>query len=551
MKDYKILKFLDKFQKFFNKTDVDYPVMRKILQVKLTMDNRRIPTVFNNNSSKKKNPKSEEKTSNALMYGINIFMSIFISVFVAMGENYIYQMSIVTGMLIFFIMMFMISDFSSVLLDTRDKNIIAPKPVTGKTLSIAKVIHILIYVSKITISLALLPMIVGTFFHGIGFLLIYLVEVILLNLFVVIITALFYLLIIKFSSGEKLKDIINYVQIFLAIFMSVGYQFLARMFDIVDFEAVLNIKWWHYFIPPIWFAAPYEVILKGNFDANYIALSILALVIPIVAIFVYIKLTPTFEANLQKLNDNSSKSKKEEGKLFEKVAKLVCPNREERSFFKFYYKLLKNEREFKLKVYPSMGMALAFPFIMMFSFMHGESFQSIRTGRLYLFIYMCVAMLPTAIMMIKFSGNYKGAWIYKTAPLKSPTTIFKGAMKASLVRLVLPIMIVEDIIMIAVFGIRIVPDLIVVFLVAIIMSLSIFSVTKKAIPFSLPFSAVQGQGDSALVFLMMLVVLALAGGHVAISFIPLGVYGYMIIALIATIILWKNVFKIPWNKIKE
>jgi len=485
------------------------------------------------------------------MYGMNIFMSIFISVFVAMGKNYIYQMSIVAGMLMFFLMMFMVSDFSSVLLDTRDKNIIAPKPVTGKTLSVAKVIHILIYVSKITISLALLPMIVGTFFQGVGFLLIYLVEVILLNLFVVIITALFYLLIIRFSSGEKLKDIINYVQIFLVIFMSVGYQFLARMFDIVDFEAVLNIKWWHYLVPPVWFAAPYELILKGNFDINYIILSALALVVPIVSIVVYIKLTPTFEANLQKLNDNSSKSKKEEGKLFSKIANLVCPNKEEKSFFKFYYKLLKNEREFKLKVYPSIGMALAFPFIMMFSFAHGENFDSIRGGRLYLFIYMCVAMLPTVISMLRFSGNYKGAWIYKTAPIKSPTAIFKGAIKASIIRLVLPIMILEDIIMIAVFGARIIPDLIVVFLITVIMSLLIFSMSKKAIPFSLPFSAVQGQGDSAANLLMMVIVLVLAGVHVGISFIPFGVYGYMVIALIAMIILWKNVFKISWDKIQE
>jgi len=56
MKDYKTLKFLDKFQNFFRKMGVDYPVMRKILQVKLTMDNRRVPTVFSNgtNSNNKK-----------------------------------------------------------------------------------------------------------------------------------------------------------------------------------------------------------------------------------------------------------------------------------------------------------------------------------------------------------------------------------------------------------------------------------------------------------------------------------------------------------------
>ena len=50
MKDNKILKFLDLFKLVFQKMGIDYPVMRKILQVKLLLDGRRTSTVLNNSN---------------------------------------------------------------------------------------------------------------------------------------------------------------------------------------------------------------------------------------------------------------------------------------------------------------------------------------------------------------------------------------------------------------------------------------------------------------------------------------------------------------------
>jgi hypothetical protein len=46
VKDFTVLKFLDRFRTLFGKMGVDYDMMRRILQVKLIMDGRRIPTVM-------------------------------------------------------------------------------------------------------------------------------------------------------------------------------------------------------------------------------------------------------------------------------------------------------------------------------------------------------------------------------------------------------------------------------------------------------------------------------------------------------------------------
>ncbi len=74
------------------------------------------------------------------------------------GDNYLFQMSITYAMIIFMIMTSMISDFSSVLLDIRDRTILSTKPITAKTINAAKFMHILIYLTYLTIALTAIPL---------------------------------------------------------------------------------------------------------------------------------------------------------------------------------------------------------------------------------------------------------------------------------------------------------------------------------------------------------------------------------------------------------
>lgn len=252
MKDFKVLKFLDRFKGFFEKIDVDYDVMRKILQVKFIMDRRRVSTIMNNSS--KNGSESENSFNKSLLF--YALVGLIIVPVIWAKENFIFQMSFVFGILMFMITTTLISDFSSVLLDVRDKNIIFSKPVNSKTLSMAKVLHVLTYMVLITFSLSGAGLAVALYRHGILFFLMFLLEIILMDLFIVVLTALLYLLILKFFDGEKLKDIINSVQIILSITITVGYQFIGRLFDFTNIHMAFTPKWWQYFIMPIWFGAP-------------------------------------------------------------------------------------------------------------------------------------------------------------------------------------------------------------------------------------------------------------------------------------------------------
>ncbi|MDF2880536.1 MAG: rane protein [Clostridiaceae bacterium] len=549
MKDFKVLKFLDKFKKLFISIGIDYDVMRKILQIKLVMDGRRVPTVLNNSKGKRDHSNDSNDRNNFIrslwMY---LLMGLIMIPFVIMKSSFIFQMSFVFGILIFMVMTSLISDFSSVLLDIRDTSIIGTKPVNSKTLNMAKTIHVLIYMLMLTAALTVPSLIASLAAQGFLFFILYVIEIILVDMFIVVLTVLLYMIILKFFDGEMLKDIINYVQIALSITLTIGYQLIGRLFDIskITSSVVFAPRWWQYFIVPMWFGAPFELIIRESNNIYFITFSILALIIPIVSIIIYIKLMATFENNLQKLSNNSEKGSRNKNYFINKLSIVFCHDLEERTFFKFTSYMIKNEREFKLSVYPSIGFAIIFPFIFIFNNLRGSSFSTIAKTKQYFNIYFCALMLPTAVMMLKYSPKYKAAWLYKALPVKKNSSIYKGSIKAFIIRLLVPVYMFEAVIFFMIFGLTIFPHLILVLLNMLLFTVLCFKAMNK----SLPFSEMAGTAnkDSGLIFIPLMMML---GGLVFIHYqcasTSYGVYIYMTVLVLFNLLLWKKAFDVSFK----
>lgn len=538
MEDFKTLKVLDRFKGFFEKMGVNYPILRKILQAKLTMDQRRVPTIFNQSAKKKKG--KEVKDGNGFLKSLWVYalIGLFTIPFVVLGNNYMFQMSIVFGILMFMVMTSMISDFSSVLLDVRDRNILQTKPIDRKTISVAKFIHISIYLFFLTASIATIPMIVGLFKQGILFFIIAVIELIVINLLIVVITALLYIFILKFFDGEKLKDIINYVQIGLSLALMIGYQVLVRSFEFMNIDIVLHPKWWHVFIIPMWYAAPFEWFINGQTTSFFISLSILALVVPLIAFLIYLRLVPAFEKNLQKLSAQSKNKVKKRSGWREWLLSLICRTKEERAFYRFTSLMMKQERDFKLKVYPSLGFSFVIPFIFIFSTFRDASFKELSAGKSFLSIYFSMIIIPTIVMMLRYSGKYKGAWIYKTLPVKNYSTLYKGTLKSFLVKLYTPVYLLLSIVFMIIFGIRIIPDLVLVLINSCLYTMICFLSLKKAIPFSEAFETV-GQSEGWKIFLLFIPIAIFAGLHLFSMTITFGIYIMIVISFIVNFIVWR------------
>ena len=536
MSEFKSLKFLALFKRVFMKLGIDYETMQKILNIKLTMDQRRVPTIFIN--SRKKNEGNHFLKSLWIyaLYGLILIP------FILLGENYIFQMSIVFGMVMFILTTSMISDFSSVLLDVRDKNILHSKPVSERTISAAKIMHVVIYMTFVTGSFVAIPLIVSLFKHGLAFAFIFSVGLVFTMLFIVVLTALFYLAVLRFFDGERLKDIINYVQIILSVGAIVGYQVFIRSFGFVNFDMVYLFKWWHFILPPLWYGASFEVLLQHDFSNYMIGFALLAVSIPLISIYFYSRLMPSFERNLEKLLSDTRKRKKKWNGINEFWAKVTCRSTEERVFFRFAALMMKQEREFKLKVYPGLGIAFVFPFIMIFNELSHRTLADISTGKTFLFIYFCNFIIPSVVHMLKFSGNYKGSWLFKAAPIQQISSVYSGTLKAFLVKLYLPTFLVLSLAFTWIFTVRILPDLVAVLLGGIVQSLITYKlVNDETYPFSQSFEFAQNAGGAKM-FLLSLITGVFVVAHLLAGIVSYGVYVYIAVLFVATIIGWRIVF---------
>ncbi|KOS63135.1 hypothetical protein FJQ98_24965 [Lysinibacillus agricola] len=539
MKDFKILQVLDKIQFIFVKMGVDYEIMRKILHIKLTMDERKVPTIFNQASNKNK---EEQKYGYIKSLWIYVLFGLMLIPFMGFGQNYLFQMSIAYAMIIFIIMTTLISDFSSVLLDVRDRSILSTKPISARTINAAKFMHIFIYLTYLTIAFTAISLVVGLFRQGIVFFILTLLLLVLINIFIVVLTAVLYIAILRFFDGEKLKDIINYVQIGLSLMLMIGYQVLIRSFEFVNFDMVVTFHWWSVFLIPMWFAAPYELLLNGDVSLFTVIFSILAVVMPIISIWLYLKLIPTFERNLQKLL-NTSKSKKEKNnRLKTLLLKTICRTNEERAFYRFASLMMKQEREFKLKVYPSLGFSFVIPFIFMFSFSRSEAIDY-TVSMSYLNIYFSMLIIPSAVLLLGYSGKYKAAWIYKVFPIKDYTDLKKGSLKAFLIKLYSPLYIVLSIIFCFIYGTRIIPDLLSVLVASCMYTVICYIGMGSKIPFTKPYNEV-GDAQSWKTVILLIPLGVLAGLHYFLTaHVSYGAIIYLLVLVITNFVLWKLAFK--------
>ncbi|MGA9288790.1 MAG: hypothetical protein WBV93_10640, partial [Anaerobacillus sp.] len=208
MKNFQMLKVLDVFRVLFERFDIDYLTMRRILQVKLTMDGRRPTTIMSQNMGNQKKKDSNQFYKSLWFYA---FIGLTMVPILFVGDNVMFQMSLIYGVLMFLIMTAMISDFSSVLLDVRDQTVIGTRPVDSKTISAARAVHVSIYLFMLTTAIVSAPLIAGTIQYGVLFGILFVITVFFSDLFIVAITALLYYVILKFFGGERLRDIINYV----------------------------------------------------------------------------------------------------------------------------------------------------------------------------------------------------------------------------------------------------------------------------------------------------------------------------------------------------
>ena len=537
MEDFFSLKILDLFRPLFEAFGVEYEKMRLIVNMKLTLDKRK------NNSSENKN---------SLMQSVILYLIIGLvaSRIIVMPLDIMTKMTVLFALIFVMLLTCFITDFSSVILDTYDRHIIGITDVKDITLNMAKIVHIVIYISIMSFSISAFSILMILMAYNIGFCLLFILCMILMDFLLIMMTSVIYYLLIKIFKGEKLKDVLNLFQIFMILVFSIMYYLITSSLSDIQINYTFSIKAYDLFIPFMWFASLFCVIFYGKIQKLYIIMAILGIIVPILSIFIYIKLTPAFERNLEKLeqvsyNEKDSKTKKS---FVSKLGDKICKNNEEKSFFEFIYINLSRDREFKTRVYPTLASGIIMPLVLLIvtydrSMSIMEYLKSLSTTNNFLNIYLAVILLQNCILLLKYSKEYEASFIYDVLPIIKKKNIYSAEFKVIIIKLFVPVFIIIGIPYLILFKSKFIVHLLIAFVSTIFISMGTFRVNDKSLPFSEDYAVTANTSN----FLNIIKSIGFVGAAVLLHYLIILKAPY--IFSVAYLILLILIMKIIWNKV--
>jgi hypothetical protein len=547
-----LLALVRSFKWLYKINGVDFTQLLAIVAVKLKSDNRRQHISYRNNSGK--------EASHAFLITLLIYtvLGAVMGLFLSMNQSLMFSMTLFFSYLIVMIAMTLITDFSAVLLDTSDNTIILPRPVSGKTLFAARLTHIMLYLGQLGIGLTIVPAMVVASRYGLLLLAAFLILVILSIMAAVFITNVAYLLIIQFSSEDQLKNIINYLQIGMAIIFMGGYQLLPHAMAAYNLDSGrYDTAWWSYLLPPVWMAATLEMFVLRQPDAGHLAMAICAVLVPVSGLLIVNKfLTPVFSQKLGVIGPASSTSRpaSQSGTtILKNLARFITQSSHERAAFFLVYKTLARDRKIKLKIYPTIGYLAIF--VIMLGIREQSSVSSFKehlaTSQYHLMLlYLPLFVLQVAFHEIAYSDDFKAGWVYHSAPVGRPGELLSGMIKALFVRFFLIPYFFLSLIVIAIMGPTSILDVVVAGINNYLMLMILAMIADHSLPLSLA-PAVRTQSGTMARGLIAVVVIGIitAAHYFTLLFKPALLFAFFPIQIVAGYLLTRAYRAIAWSEI--
>lgn len=506
---------------------VNYGQLRAILVIKLQLDNRR-PVAFNQ-------WKKAGETNNSywLSLGLYALLGAGFAFLLALSpaEGIVKPATLFFSYVLIICTMSLISDFSSVVLDSSDNQIMLFRPVDNRTMLTARVVHITSYLFTIALAVgAVGVLIIGYRFGSVAGLL-SLLLCLLTAILAVFLTNVIYLLLMQFVSSERLREVINYVQIGMGVFFYAGYQLLPRMIGSEGLSGQQPFVWkaWHYVLPPLWSAGSLDLIINRHADVQHLLLLGLALLVPFIGLYIMTRvLSSAFSSKLANLDQEetvraatattgqpvtSSRS------LASRLSNWLTSSPLEQAGFTFVWFITGRDRKFKLRTYPGLGFGLAYAVVMS---LNQRSSQGPGSSGFTLFIlYFGGVYLITAFIQTAISDNFKAAWIYESAPMRQPGPLLAGGLKALIVKLMIPYYSLLAAYVLYLKGVSVGPDVLLAFVNSLVMLLITAIMSKRHLPFSMAQDVVRNSTTSRS-FVSMFIAALIGASHWGLTYIPYG-----------------------------
>ncbi|AKD57833.1 hypothetical protein [Spirosoma radiotolerans] len=546
---------LDRVKPLFWLLGADYGQLRAIVQVKLIMDNRRSFVSLGRYGK----PSAENNSNFTRVLIIYTIIGSLISVsMLAISEHdkLFLPLTLQFSYIMALCAMTLITDFSSVIMDSSDNQIILPRPVDNRTLWLARIVHITTYLFAIALSLSIggILFLAYEFDAVVG--LVFLAMSLLSAVLMVFLTNVFYLILMRFISEEKLREVINYFQIVMAILFYGGYQLLPRLLNSQDMLAQTIVhQWWHYLIPPMWMAGTVDMLIRPILDTTHLIYGTLAVVMPFGGLwFMNRFLTAGFTQKLSRIDRESvpeasattgQRTQSGQTNWLDVLSSWFTTNPLERAAFTFTWRVTGRDRKFKLKTYPQLG--FGFAYVVAMSFQRGSLGSS---GFFYLFaLYFAGLYVMVAQYQLGISDNYRAAWVYGSTPIRLPGDVLSGSLKALIIKLLLPFYALLSGYILYRYGLDKISDVLLAFSNSLVMLLCTALLSIRFMPFSVAPDTLK-QNNTARGLLTSLVLGIVGFSHYGLTILPYGTWIALPFSVALFLVLLQQYKKTTWGSIQ-
>ncbi|MFD1429261.1 ABC transporter permease [Lacticaseibacillus mingshuiensis] len=449
-------------------------------------------------------PKKPSANPMRTSFLVNLLIGGVIALLMALYAHTSLMTQLTTLFSTLFIMFFltMLTSYSTLILDPRDRQIFTVRGVSGRTLNLARLSIVGMFLlltilslggpSLIVIAMSQqnIPLVLGT-----------LLGALLLALFCFVLSLFLYLLVLRFFDGERLKNILNILQIVIAI----GFYISAQLPNLLGADVLAKFNftipnnvffWWYLPAVPVWFAGP-GLLMAGVFAPSAWLLTVLAVVVPAVLLVIYLKHAGRFEQYLEKLEQSDATSRKN-GWWFTLSRRVLTANSEEATYYTLGWRMLQYEREYKLRVYPQLAYGLIIPLIMGSAFLRNMSWAMAKNFAPYLSVGLILAV-PTALMMLRYASQPEAMGIFRFVPFATQGLLLRGIVLAMFARLFLPLLLLYPLAMLAVApATALTSGLLVLTLSLAVTFLFGRFMVGKVLPFSAEFNATKGMQNGTI-----------------------------------------------------
>ena len=204
----------------YDKLGVNRRQLRAILTTKLTLDNRRQYSL---------SPEHWNSSATSVMMATQLFIGLVMLFAFAVGDDIVTKLAFFMTLFSEMMCFVLITDFTSVLVNTRDNLIILPKPVSGSTFVTSRLLHIAIRIFFIALPLAAPSCIAAAIIQGPLIIPPFILMILLMTLLDIFIVNAVYLLILKITTPAKFQSIIGYIQIIFTIILIASSQIMPRI----------------------------------------------------------------------------------------------------------------------------------------------------------------------------------------------------------------------------------------------------------------------------------------------------------------------------------